>query len=627
MTPFEERPARTILVPDTSVIVDGRITLMLQRGDIKNADVLIHEAVIAELEYQANQGRETGFNGLDELIKIQQLKDAAGVRIEFLGERPSLDDIELAQSGEIDAMIRRVAQERGGTLLTSDSVQSHVARSKGIRVTYLRPERREEETKAVSELELMKYFDAETMSVHLKQNCAPLAKRGEPAKIELVRLSEEVLDEKRLSRMARDIIEAAKRDENSFVEIERHGATVVQLGNMRIAIARPPFADGVEITAVRPVVKLGISDYGLAPELLARLQDYSRGVFVSGPPGSGKSTFAQAIAEHLSRQGAIVKTMESPRDLQVGDEITQYGPLERDMALTSDILLLVRPDFVVYDEVRKTDDFKIFADMRLAGVGLVGVTHANRAIDAVQRLIGRVELGMIPQVVDTVIHIAKGRIDTILELSFTVKVPHGMQEADLARPVIEVRDFVTKKAEFEIYTYGEQVVVMPVKGGKDGNLSARDRMAESTLLRLIRKHVEGDVQVEITGENSAKVFVEEWEIPRLIGKGGKNIQEVEGDVGIKIDVEPLKDRVKKGRREEAKQWAELTPEIRKSKQNIVLILEPEYSGRPVDVCIDGESFFTATIGRKGEIKISRKSDIGEEVLTALQLRRRVTCRI
>ena len=53
-----------------------------------------------------------------------------------------------------------------------------------------------------------------------------------------------------------------------------------------------------------------------------------------------------------------------------------------EMALTGDVLLLVRPDFVVYDEVRKTSDFEIFADMRLAGVGLVGVTHANRAIDA-----------------------------------------------------------------------------------------------------------------------------------------------------------------------------------------------------------------------------------------------------
>ena len=64
---------------------------------------------------------------------------------------------------------------------------------------------------------------------------------------------------------------------------------------------------------------------------------------------------------------AIVKTMESPRDLQVGDEITQYAPIERDMQKTADILLLVRPDYTIYDELRKTRDFRIFADMRLAG--------------------------------------------------------------------------------------------------------------------------------------------------------------------------------------------------------------------------------------------------------------------
>lgn len=50
---------------------------------------------------------------------------------------------------------------------------------------------------------------------------------------------------------------------------------------------------------------------------------------------------------------SVVKTMESPRDLQVSDEITQYAPLERDMQKTADILLLVRPDFTIYDEMRK----------------------------------------------------------------------------------------------------------------------------------------------------------------------------------------------------------------------------------------------------------------------------------
>ena len=84
----------------------------------------------------------------------------------------------------------------------------------------------------------------------------------------------------------------------------------------------------------------------------------------------------------------VVKTLESPRDLQVPPEITQYGPLEGSMEASADILLLVRPDYTIYDEVRKTRDFQVFADMRLAGVGMIGVVHANKPIDALQRLLG-----------------------------------------------------------------------------------------------------------------------------------------------------------------------------------------------------------------------------------------------
>lgn len=49
----------------------------------------------------------------------------------------------------------------------------------------------------------------------------------------------------------------------------------------------------------------------------------------------------------------------------------------------------------------------------------------------------------------------------------TVKVPTGMTEADLARPVVEVRDFETGKLEYEIYTFGEENVIVPVKEKKE----------------------------------------------------------------------------------------------------------------------------------------------------------------
>ncbi len=41
------------------------------------------------------------------------------------------------------------------------------------------------------------------------------------------------------------------------------------------------------------------------------------------------------------------------------------------MEASADILLLVMPDYTIYDEVRKTRDFQVFADMRLAGVGMI----------------------------------------------------------------------------------------------------------------------------------------------------------------------------------------------------------------------------------------------------------------
>ncbi|HWH07636.1 MAG TPA: PINc/VapC family ATPase [Candidatus Thermoplasmatota archaeon] len=683
MPPAKKAPrAPRVIVPDTSVLVDGRLTSRIQRGDLTDCRIVIPNAAIAELEHQANRGRESGFAGLDEVVKIQELKDAARIEVEFAGDRPHPEDIEMAAAGEIDAIIRDVAQKHKARLLTSDRVLAHVARAIGVDVEWIRPVTEPDEVeKDIGSLGIMRYFDEGTMSVHLKQNVVPMAKKGTPGNRKLVRLGEKPLELRELTRMRREIIEAAKRDADSFIEIERHGATVVQLGPMRIAIAQPPFSDAVEITAVRPVAHLSIEQYRLAPELQARLEDYQRGVFVSGPPGSGKSTFVTAIAEYLKGKDAIVKTMESPRDLQVSDEITQYAPLEKDMELTSDVLLLVRPDFVIYDEVRKTSDFEIFADMRLAGVGLIGVTHANRAIDAVQRLIGRVELGMIPQVVDTVIHIMNGKVQQVLELAFTVKVPAGMVEADLARPVITVRDFLTKRTEFEIYTYGEQVVVMPVEGAGGGQkTSARDRLAGDQLKHALRRHIDAPFEIEMSGGDAATLYAPENAIPMIIGKGGANVKHLQEVTGVRLDVKPMRSKAgwapmgggrspkqfgtprsdsegkaeprfgREGRfdpnrplrrelgdvpgdddADEAedegeprngggraeRRFAELVPELRKSKKNIVLLVDKGLSGQDAEVVVEDETVLRATVGRKGDLRISRGSDAGERILDAL----------
>ncbi len=609
-------------VPDTSVLIDGRITKLIDDGELRGAAIIIPEAVVSELEAQANQGREIGFKGLNELKALAERKRTGEVDLIYVGRRPTADEIKLAPVGEIDAMIRTVAVENGATFITSDIVQSEVARAKGLDVTYLQPEKGGEKP-----LLLQKFFTRDTMSVFLKEGVPPRAKRGSIADLRLVNIRKTRMSEKEIRAIASDVIEQAKSRSDGFIEIERRGATIVQLGSIRIAIARPPFSDGIEITAVRPIATVKLDDYKFSDELKNRLRQSTRGILIAGPPGSGKSTLAASVAEFLAGQGFIVKTMESPRDLQVPDNITQYSALEGDMAKTADILLLVRPDYTIYDEVRKTSDFKTFADMRLAGVGMVGVVHTTRGIDALQRLIGRVEFGIIPQVVDTVIFLKKGEIELVYDVHFAVKVPSGMMEADLARPVIEVRNFETNKVEYEIYLFSRQIVVMAVGPKEPVRAKPTWKFAAREIEREIDKYTKEPVTVEILSDTRANVYVSDRDISRVIGKGGKNIEKVEDVLGIDIDVLQTNEesRRSKDRQKDAPQKAPSNAEIDLADRHVIVTSNAR-PGEIVDVLIDDDYLFTATIGRGGEIKVTKGTNIANRILDALDRGARITMR-
>ncbi|MGZ4901900.1 MAG: ATPase, T2SS/T4P/T4SS family [Halobacteriota archaeon] len=601
-------------VPDTSVLIDGRITRLIEAGELKGATIIVPEAVVSELEAQANQGREIGFKGLNELKALAEQKRSGEIDLVYTGRRPTVDEIKLASVGEIDAMIRKVAVENSATFVTSDIVQSEVARAKGLEVMYLQPEKEEERP-----LLLEQFFTPNTMSVFLKEGVPPRAKRGSISKLRLVKIRKTPMTEQEMREIATDIIEHAKSHAHAFIELERRGATIVQYGSIRIAIARPPFSDGIEITAVRPIASVKLDDYKFADELKSRLSEATRGITIAGPPGSGKSTLAQSIAEFLTSQGFIVKTMESPRDLQVPAEITQYAALEGDMAKTADILLLVRPDYTIYDEVRKTADFKTFADMRLAGVGMVGVVHTTRAIDALQRLIGRVEFGIIPQVVDTVIFLQKGEIETVYDVHFAVKVPSGMIEADLARPVIEVRNFETKKVEYEIYLFSRQIVVMEVGATAQRAVKPTWKFAAREIEKEIDKYAKEPVKVEVLSDTRANVYVSDRDISHVIGKGGKTIDKIEDTLGIDIDVlemheEPQKKKKEPEKQQESKLTIQADVELT---DKHVIITSDAHAGDIVDVLIGDAYLFTATIGRGGEIKVTKGTNIANRIVDAL----------
>ena len=681
------------IVPDTSAIIEGNVEKIIKEKGLNYPEIIIPEAVIAELEHQANNQRPTGIRGLENVKKLQDLAEIGEVSIRITGRRPTKFEKDNAKLGEIDGLIRDVAKDELALLLTSDKIQAKTAEAQGIPTIYYA-----QEYKGAIDLKIAKFFDDDTMSVHLKENVVPMAKKGKPGHIELVKLADEKFTYKQLEAIAEEILEKERYDPKTYLEVDKQGAIVVQSRDLRISIARPPFSEALEITAVRPVAEVSLDQYHLSSQLIERLTNSARGILISGSPGAGKSTFAQAIAKFYDEDlNKVVKTMESPRDLQVGDTITQYAPLEGDMENTADILLLVRPDFTIYDELRKNHDFKIFADMRLAGVGMIGVVHATRPIDAIQRIASRVDLGTIPSIVDTTIYIEDGEISAIYENKLTVKVPSGMEERDLARPVIEVRDFESGTLVNEIYTYGEQTIVMDigmVEQSKKANKKDKtpvQLIAEREILKTM-KRIAPKASIEVSMENDRRVniYMSEKYIPKIIGKGGKRIAELENEIGISMNVEPLekapdsfaerltkrskkskkdkKDKHKKSKKSQLKEYNdnmddyiidegkkdyskdnyfdlseeeedyeegetsefyyevfELYPEIRKD--HLVLPIGKKFVGSSFDILLEDKYMFTATVGKRGYVKLHKNLDLTDEIIDGLDKGLRVVARV
>jgi ATPase len=593
------------MVPDTSIIIEGTISKKIEKHELKPNMIIIHEAVMAELESQANKNRETGYLGLEEVKKLRELGDKHHFQVIFRGNRPTDFEIKYAKTGEIDSLIRKLASEEKATLVTADKVQSLVAESKGIKVILYEFEQEEKP------FILEKYFDNTTMSIHIKENCHIKAKKGKPGDWEYVDVQAETLDREAVKELAKAIVEETSGRTDSFIEVERKGSSIVQFMNYRIVITRPPFADGYEITAVRPVKRLALEEYQLNEKILARVDEKAEGILIAGAPGHGKTTFAQALAEHYLKKKKVIKTIESPRDLVLPDEVTQYSMNYGSSHEIHDILLLSRPDYTIFDEMRNTEDFRLFADLRLSGVGMIGVLHATKPIDAIQRFIGRIELGVIPHIIDTVIFITNGAIDRIFSLSMEVKVPSGMTEADLARPVVVVNDFNTGRLEFEIYSYGEETVVISVRA--DYTTPVR-KLAEESIKRELSKYA-SKVEVEMLSDNKCRIYVPTGEKGGIIGRQGQTIEAIESKLGLGIDVVEGNQK-KQEKREE--RTATLPYQVSVDKKNILLRLPPEHSYKEVDIYLEGEFLMSATSSKKSMIKIAKHHAVARELLKAVQ---------
>ncbi len=269
--------------------------------------------------------------------------------------------------------------------------------------------------------------------------------------------------------------------------------------------------------------------------------------------------------------------------------------------------------------MRTTDDFKLFSDLRLSGVGMVGVVHATNPVDAIQRFIGRIELGVIPHVIDTVIFIKSGKVEKVFEVEMKIKVPEGMKEADLARPIVVVKDFETGVAEFEIYSYGNDTVVVPIEDRRKTDVTKESWMKKNTLKYVedYFKEREEILKVKSVDEDKIILLVAKKEVSRVIGKERQNIIKDEHALGVSIYVEGVD--VKEDKKEEIRKNLKPIPfEVEFSEKCIHLKIGSEYVEKTLDLLVDKNYLLSAKVGKKGEVKIRMDTDMGKLVMQGVK---------
>ena len=113
--------------------------------------------------------------------------------------------------------------------------------------------------------------DETVSTAFLKAECSTRVKCVHISSLSLKQLEDEIWTKPKLEQLSEElslVIEQNETRSDCFIEIERTGCKIMQIGDLRITCAWPPFSDAWEITVVRPGAHLELSDYNLNDELI-----------------------------------------------------------------------------------------------------------------------------------------------------------------------------------------------------------------------------------------------------------------------------------------------------------------------------------------------------------------------
>jgi pilus assembly protein CpaF len=161
---------------------------------------------------------------------------------------------------------------------------------------------------------------------------------------------------------------------------------------------------------------------------LQELVEAKYNIFISGGTGTGKTTFLNALSQHIPSEERII-TIEDSAELQIASVPnlvsleTKNSNTEGKGSVTIRELirasLRMRPNRIIVGEVRGEEAIDMLQALNTGHEGSISTGHGNSALDMMGRLetmvLGAAELplpvirGQIASAIDIVIHLSRGR--------------------------------------------------------------------------------------------------------------------------------------------------------------------------------------------------------------------------
>jgi hypothetical protein len=135
------------------------------------------------------------------------------------------------------------------------------------------------------------------------------------------------------------------------------------------------------------------------------------------------------------------------------------------------------------------------------------------------------------------------------------------------------------------------------------------KLVKERILQELRQF-DSKAEVKLISENHAVVRVDNELVPVLIGKNGATITKLEEKLGIKLDVEPSSGK-------------EVQYQIKEVGDRLDITFEQDLTEKVVNVYVGDEYLFSATVGEKSQIRVSKKSDIGKNLLRGMVSKQRI----